>query len=104
MEGGFIQERAQHGGDFVDDAGPDLLVVRRVRTHLRLVVEAAYEHAGRGEEDGELVPRAVLHQGCLFAGAPSRVEGVAAELRIAADRGVQDGQRAQVGVEVGGVG
>lgn len=103
-EGGFVQERAQCGGHFVDDSGPDLLVVRPVGAHRRLVVEAVYEYTGRGEEDGEVVPRTVLHQGCLFAGTPGAVKGVVAVLRIVGDRCLQDSQRTQVGAEFDGGG
>ncbi|MEV6841700.1 hypothetical protein AB0N17_46170, partial [Streptomyces sp. NPDC051133] len=74
VEGGLVQERAQRSGHLVDDTGPDLLVVSGVRAHLRLVVEAAYEHVGRSEEDGEVVSRAVFHQGRLDTGAPEPSE------------------------------
>ncbi|MFF4155166.1 hypothetical protein ACFYZU_33770 [Streptomyces sp. NPDC001651] len=60
-KGRVVQERAQRGGHLVDDTGPDLFVVGGVRAHLRLVVKAADEHTGRGEEDGEVVTRAVVH-------------------------------------------
>lgn len=102
-KGRVVQERAQRGGHLVDDTGPDLFVVRDVRAHLRLVVEAADEHTGRGEEDGEVVTRAVVHQGHLRPRPPGGGEGVAGEPRVAADRLVQHGQRTQVRAELGGV-